>query len=66
MTYRGQIQAIAEQIDLIHDEAGRLRDCATQEEKEAWNELRRLTMEAMQKMNKLDNSLSDGRAAMEV
>jgi len=48
----------------VYDTAGGLRDHAALNEKAAWNTIRSLARETSSVLRKLDDSLSDGRAAM--
>jgi hypothetical protein len=66
MTYRGKIQEMIKQISSIYDDAEWLRDIATEEEKKHWNEVRRIFYDADRPLRKLDNSLNDNRASMEI
>jgi hypothetical protein len=66
MTYRQAIQKLQTDIDTVYDNAGVLRDAAALHEKETWNKLRSLTREAYEALSKLDNTMSDHRAHMEL
>ncbi|MGQ0829417.1 MAG: hypothetical protein ACT4ON_13595 [Bacteroidota bacterium] len=63
MTYREKIQQMVAAINELYDEAEWLRDIATQEEKQYWNNHRRIFYDAAAPLRKLDNSLSDERAS---
>jgi ElaB/YqjD/DUF883 family membrane-anchored ribosome-binding protein len=65
-TYREVIQKQASELDKIFDNAESLRDFATLEEKDSWNQLRNFTSKAMSVLHKLDNKLSQDRAMMQV
>lgn len=63
LTYREQIQALIDQMNHIYDAAGNLRDFATEEEKDAWNQVRKVFYSDVQSpLRKLDNSLTQARA----
>lgn len=62
MKYREKIQLIIKLIDNLYDEAENLRDLATEEEKEFWNEHRRIFFSAGTPLRKLDDSLTQERA----
>lgn len=66
MTYREHIQKQIEEIEKQYDMAGYLRDAATGREKDTWNKVRALTREVSTQLRRLDDSLSDGRAKMEL
>lgn len=66
MTYRQKIQELIKKIDSVYDEAEGLRDFATLEEKQYWNEIRKIFYSASAPLSKLDNSLSSSRAQMEI
>lgn len=66
MTYREKIQEMIKIIDTVYDDAEWLRDKATLEEKKYWNEIRGIFYSANAPLKKLDNSLSQNRANMEV
>ncbi len=62
MNYREKIQNMINQINQLYDDAGSLRDMASQQEKEHWNKFRGIFYDAAAPLRKLDNSLSDNRA----
>lgn len=62
LTYREQIQALVDQINHIYEAAGNLRDCASSEEKQYWNETRKIFYDASIPLRKLDNSLTQASA----
>lgn len=64
MTYREAIQSQAKKIEEVYDNAGHLRDAATEHEKDYWNDVRTLTSQAAQLLNKLDNKLPAERASL--
>lgn len=66
MTYREKIQELIKSIDSVYDEAEYLRDCATLDEKQYWNEIRKIFYDASSPLNKLDNRLSPERANMKI
>jgi hypothetical protein len=66
MTYRNKIQQLIKMIDTIYDDAEVLRDLATAEEKKYWNEIRNIFYSAGTPLSKLDNSLSQNRASLDV
>lgn len=66
MTYREQIQALLKVIELAYDLAGGIRDTADVYEKEAFNEVRRLTRQAEEQLRFLDQALDRGRASMKL
>lgn len=63
MNYREAIQIQIKVLQDVYDNAEALRDVATEEEKEAFNNLRRYLPALWQPLQKIDNSLSDKRAA---
>lgn len=63
-TYRDKIQELIETIESIYDDAGWLRDCAVNPEKNAWNTLRSKTREASSALRELDDLLPESRAKM--
>lgn len=65
-TYREVIQKQVSDLDKIFDNAESLRDYATMEEKDSWNQLRDFTSKAMSVLHKLDNKLTQDRAMMRV
>lgn len=62
MTYREKIQLMIRHIDTIHDESEGMRDLATQDEQEFWNELRAILPKAISTLTKLDNSMTQEQA----
>jgi hypothetical protein len=66
MTYREKIQMMVKQIDEVYNDAEWLRDIATLEEKQYWNELRRIFYDAANPLKKLDRQLSASRAQTEI
>lgn len=62
MTYREKIQKMIAQINELYEEAEWLRDIATLDEKEHWNNHRRIFYDASAPLRRLDNSLSQQRA----
>lgn len=66
MTYREKIQDLIKQIDGIYEDAGWLRDLATDEERVYWNEVRRMFYSAGVPLSKLDDSLSENRALRKI
>ena len=66
MTYREKIQEMKQKIQSIYDDAEWLRDIATEDEKKYWNNIRRTFYDADDPLRKLDNSLSQSRADMQV
>lgn len=61
-TYREWIQSEIEAVDERYDLAGSLRDFASENEKDTWNEVRRLTRDVSHILQRLDNRLSQDRA----
>jgi hypothetical protein len=66
MTLREKIQDMVAQLNNIYDDAEWLRDLATEDEKENWNQLRQVVPYASAPLQKLDNSLSDTRAKHQI
>ena len=66
MTYRDAIQIQIKALQDIYDHAEALRDVATEDEKEAWNNVRRLLPSVWGPLQKVDNRLSDQRAAYQL
>lgn len=66
MTFRENLQECVEHADKIYCSIGNLRDHATQEQKDVFNDLRKKASEIIQKMNQLDNSLEDWQAQSQV
>jgi hypothetical protein len=66
MTYRKKIQNMIKMIDSIYDDAEILRDIATEDEKIYWNELRKIFNYAGAPLSKLDNSLHQNRADLDI
>lgn len=66
MTYREAIQQLQDNIEKAYEAAGILRDYASQDEKQAWNETRAATRLAVLSLANLDNKLAYSRATMEV
>jgi hypothetical protein len=66
MTYREAIQKLEADTNTLYEKVGGLRDAATLEEKETWNALRGLFDKSWSLLRKLDNSLSEQRAADKV
>lgn len=64
-SYRFLIQSIVADLDKIYDRTGALRDFATNEEKQIFNDTRGALATLLSGWNKLDNSLSEGRAKQE-
>jgi hypothetical protein len=62
MTYREAIQKMIADVERIYDECEGLRDHATNEEKDAWNAMRKTLYDASRPLRRLDNSLSQSRA----
>lgn len=62
MTYRERIQELIRDTWKVYDTAGGLRDFASTEEKEAYNNFRGSVNNAVQGLIKLDNALSKIRA----
>ncbi len=62
MTYREAIQAQLAALNQIYDNCEGLRDEATEQEKDYWNRMRREIINIRPVMQRLDNSLSKGRA----
>jgi hypothetical protein len=58
MTYREAIQIQIKALQDIYDHAEALRDVAFDNEKEHWNQVRRLLPEVWRPLQKIDNSLS--------
>lgn len=63
MTYREAIQIQIAALMQIYDNANGLRDYATGEEKEAWNNLRGALPGIWNKLQRLDNTMTDKRAS---
>lgn len=59
MTYREKIQNMIDQINQLYEDAEGLRDMATSEEKQYWNDHRRIFYDAAQPLRKLDNILTE-------
>ena len=66
MTYRKKIQHMLKIIDSIYDDAEILRDIATEDEKIYWNEIRKIFYSAGAPLSKLDNSLHQNRADLDI
>ena len=62
MTYRERIQGLIERMQTIYDECEGLRDFADLNEKQAWNDTRKIFYDAHKPLQRLDNSLSQSRA----
>lgn len=62
MTYKEKIHELIARIDTIYDDAGRLRDFATAQEKKHWNDLRSILFDAIKPLVRLDNNLNKHRA----
>ncbi|HMG11406.1 MAG TPA: hypothetical protein VK609_22985 [Mucilaginibacter sp.] len=66
MTYRDRTQDIIRKIWLLYDEAGHMRDFASDgPNKDAWNKTRGMLYDTAIKLGNHDNSISGGTAAME-
>jgi hypothetical protein len=63
MTYRDAIQIQIAALQQIYDHAEGLRDVANEDEKDAWNNVRRLLPEVWRPLQKMDNKLSDSEAS---
>ena len=66
MTYRTAIQNQIELLEKIYDNAGSLRDCATDEEKHVWNNIRTETRLLSLQLQRLDNKMAGSRAKTEL
>ena len=66
MNYREKIQELVARIEAIYDECEGLRDFATDEEKSAWNDTRRIFYDAAQPLRRLDNRLTQQRATTSI
>ena len=66
MMYREAIQKLQLQIETIFDKAGSLRDVADLKEKSYWNTVRMDLSNASYELSKLDDQLTDVRAAMQL
>jgi hypothetical protein len=55
-SYRDHIQELIKQMQDIYEDCEWLRDCATGEEKDAWNKTRGIMYEADKYLRKLDKS----------
>lgn len=66
MTYRENIQQQIAILQQVYDTAGGLRDHATLEEKQAWDNVRRLLPAVWGPLQNMDNRMSDARAQWEV
>jgi hypothetical protein len=65
MTYREAIQSQIEKLEALYDNAGSLRDYSYGvTEKAAWNKVRTLTRDLSHTLQRLDNSIEEGRAKM--
>lgn len=62
MTYREKIQEMISQINKLYNDAEWLRDLATSEEKEYWNQHRGIFYDAALPLKRLDNSLTEASA----
>lgn len=62
MTLREQVQQNVQQLQDMYENANRMRDLATGEEKQYWNAFRGKLMAAWEPMQVLDDSLSQERA----
>lgn len=62
MTYREAIQIQIKALQDIYDHAEALRDVATEDEKEAFNNIRRHLPSVWGPLQKIDNALSNIRA----
>lgn len=62
MTYREAIQIQIKALQDIYDNAEGLRDIATEQDKEAFNNLRRYLPPLWQMLQKVDNNLSKADA----
>jgi hypothetical protein len=65
-TYREAIQSLVDQIEILYDKAGALRDAADLNEKPHWNLMRTLTRDASSNLRKLDDKLPEDRATMQL
>ncbi|MCU0467459.1 MAG: hypothetical protein MUF58_02575 [Arcicella sp.] len=61
LTYGKKIEELKKLIAQIYDDAEWLRDCATMEEKEHWNEMRRIFYDADKPLRKLLNGMNQNR-----
>ncbi len=66
MTYREAIQIQIAAVQKIYDNCGALRDAATGEEKRYWNDMRGGLGALWPVLQRLDNSLRDERASMQL
>jgi hypothetical protein len=66
VTYREAIQGIQRMFDNIYDYSNGLRDYATDDEKQPWNDLRMFMQGINNGLSRLDNQLNDDRAFMKV
>lgn len=63
-TYRELIQDIYNRLDKVYDLTGALRDAATENEKEIFNQTRGVLGQLVSQWNRFDNNLPDARAKM--
>lgn len=66
MTYREAVQIQIQALQVIYDNAEGLRDAATEKEKDAWNLLRKNLRPLWGALQKVDNEMSDSRAAYQL
>lgn len=66
MTYREKIQKMMVDADNVYCDAGWLRDRATDEEKDYYNNIRAHLTKAITLLNQLDNKLPENRAQMNI
>lgn len=59
-------QMLIKVLMAVYDSAEGLRDCATQEEKEAWNHVRRTLPGTWSALQNMDNRMSESQAKSEV
>ena len=66
MTYREKIQEMIQNLQTMYDDVDGLRDEATMEEKKYWNALRGKLPDCWDILQKLDSSVSDKRASIQL
>lgn len=63
-TYRELIQDIHARLDFVYDLTGALRDAATENEKEIFNQTRGILGQLVSQWSRFDNRLPDNRAGV--
>lgn len=66
MTYREKIQDMISQLRSVYTDSDWMRDHATQDEKEYWNQFRMAMQGVTLPLQRLDNSITDSRGAVPI